>query len=101
MDYSLPIDALRKEFDRLMENSKLWDRRVKVVQVTNASENTIEIRALMSARNSSEAFDLRCYMRENLIAFIQQNYPDSLPKNRAELIAPLILKPSDGHPAEV
>lgn len=101
MDYSLPIDALRKEFDRLMENSKLWDRRVKVVQVTNASENTIEIRALMSARNSSEAFDLRCYIRENLIAFIQQNYPDSLPKNRAELIAPLILKPSDGHPAEV
>ncbi len=85
VDYSLPIDSLRQEFERLLAANSLWDRKVKVVQVTDAKDNVIEIRALMSASNSSDAFDLRCYIRENLIHFIQKNYPDSLPKVRATI----------------
>jgi hypothetical protein len=50
--------------------------------VTDVKEHTIELRGLISARNSSQAFDLRCYIRENLIKFLSKNYPDSLPKNR-------------------
>lgn len=86
-DYSLPIDDLRNEFDRLLDATPLWNKKAKVIQLTDAKENVIEIRALMSANNSSEAFDLRCYIRENLIHFIQKNYPESLPKVRASLIA--------------
>jgi small-conductance mechanosensitive channel len=82
MDYSIPIDDLRKEFDRLLDKTDLWDKRVKVIQVTDAKEHTIELRALVSARNSSEAFDLRCYIRENLIKFVRDNCPQSLPVNR-------------------
>jgi len=85
VDYTIPLEAIRKEFDRLIELSPLWDKKVKVVQVTDTKENTIEVRVLMSARNSSEAFDLRCYIRENLVTFIQQNYPDSLPRIRTEV----------------
>ena len=70
---------------RLLHLSPLWDKKVDVLQVTDTKETTIEIRALMSARNSGEAFDLRCYVRENLIAFIEKNYPDSLPRTRAEI----------------
>lgn len=84
-DYSLPLDDLRTEFERLITAHPLWDKKVKVIQLTDAKDNVIEIRALMSARNSSAAFDLRCYIREKLITFIQEKYPQSLPKVRATL----------------
>lgn len=86
LDYNTPIDKLREEFDRLLDASLLWDKRVKVIQVTDASEKTIQVRVLVSARNSGQAFDLRCYLRENLIKFIQENHPESLPANRSLLV---------------
>lgn len=85
LDYRIPVDKVREELTRLLELSPLWDKKVNVLQVTDTKERTIEIRALMSARNSGEAFDLRCYVRENLIKFIENNYPESLPRTRAEV----------------
>ena len=85
LDYSVPLEPLREEFKRLLDASPLWDKRVSAVQVTGATERDIEVRLLMSARNSNEVFDLRCYIRENLILFIRENYPESLPKTRMEL----------------
>jgi small-conductance mechanosensitive channel len=85
MDYSIPLEPLRVEFNRVLALSPLWDNKVSVLQLTDAKEQTIEIRMLVSARNSSDAFDLRCYIRENMISFIQNNYPDSLPKIRTDL----------------
>ena len=81
-DYKVPIDYLRKELTRLLEGSKLWDRKVNVLQVTNATEKTVEVRALMSAVDSGTAWDLRVYVREHLIKFLQENYPESLPRSR-------------------
>ncbi|PRY09733.1 small-conductance mechanosensitive channel [Pontibacter ummariensis] len=85
-DYSLPIDAVRQEFDRILANTPLWDKNVKVLQVTDSKEKTLELRALMSANSSAVAWDLRCLVREKLIHFIQQNYPESLPKTRSEFV---------------
>ena len=82
VDYSVPVEALRQEFTRILESSPLWDRRVNALQVTNLSEHTMEIRCLLSARNSSESFDLRCIVREKMIDFIQKNYPDAFPRTR-------------------
>jgi len=82
LDYSVPVDAIRLELDRLLELTDLWDGRIKYVQVTDAKERAIEIRAVVSAANSPNAFDLRCYVRENLIKFVRENYPESLPLNR-------------------
>ena len=70
VDYTMPVEDLRAELNRLLELSDLWDKRVGIIQVTDAREKTMEIRALVSARNSSQAFDLRCYIRENLLKFI-------------------------------
>lgn len=83
-DYRVPVDALRQKFTELLEGNPLWDQRVNVVQVTNADRHTMEIRALASARNASEAWDLRCQVREGLITFIQKEYPESLPRTRVE-----------------
>ena len=82
VDYSVPVEALREEFFRLLELSPLWDRKIKALQVTNLSEHTMEIRCLLSARNSGEQFDLRCIVREGMIAFIQEKYPDAFPRMR-------------------
>jgi small-conductance mechanosensitive channel len=87
VDYSIPVEVLRQEFTRVLESSPLWDRRVNSLQVTNLSEHTMEIRCLLSARNSSEQFDLRCLVREQMIAFIQKNYPDAFPRTRFSAIA--------------
>lgn len=81
-DYSIPVDELRKELTRLLLLSPLWDGRINGLQVTNTTDRSIEIRALMSAANSGNAFDLRCFVREKLIDFIKKNYPESLPKTR-------------------
>ena len=75
LDYSVPVEEIRKEFMRLVQNSELWDKRVAVLQVTNFTENTVELRCLISASNSSRTFDLRCYLRENLLHYIRTNYP--------------------------
>jgi small-conductance mechanosensitive channel len=83
-DYRVSVDALRQKFTDLLEGNPLWDNRVNVVQVTNADRHTMEIRALASARNASEAWDLRCQVREGLITFIQKEYPESLPRTRVE-----------------
>ncbi len=84
-DYTVPVEALRQELNRILRTTNLWDQRVSGLQVTNASERTIELRALMSASDASKAWDLRCFVREKLIAFLQENYPDSLPRTRASL----------------
>ena len=84
-DYTLPIEPVRQELQRILQSTKLWDGRVWNLQVTNAKENVIELRALMSAASGSVAWDLRCYVREKLVDFIQQKYPESLPQVRAEV----------------
>jgi small-conductance mechanosensitive channel len=87
-DYTVPVQAVREELQRLLEDSPLWDKKVCSVQVTNSTEHTMEVRALMSAANSSDLWSLRCEVREKLVAFIQAHYPDSLPRMRAELLEP-------------
>jgi small-conductance mechanosensitive channel len=81
-DYNVPIEELRKELTRLLEESPFWDKKVNVLQVTDAKQNCIELRALMSAKDSPNAWELRVNIREKLIEFLQKNYPESLPKNR-------------------
>jgi small-conductance mechanosensitive channel len=84
-DYTVPVQAVREELDCILKSSDKWDGKVSGVQVTNATERTVELRALMSAADSSTAWALRCEVREKLIKFIQDKYPDALPKTRAEL----------------
>lgn len=83
VDYTVPIDALRAELTRILEASPFWDRKVNVVHVTDAKERTLEVRALMSAADSSKAWELRCEVREKLVDFVRREYPESLPRLRA------------------
>ncbi|WNL47376.1 mechanosensitive ion channel [Dyella sp. BiH032] len=82
VDYRLPMAPLRMELERLCREAPEWDGRVCVLQVTDASEHAMQLRALVSSADSSRGWDLRCRIREGLIAFVQREYPDYLPTTR-------------------
>ena len=84
-DYRLPLAPLRAEAQRLCEASPDWDRRLCLMQVLDAGEHSMQLRVLVTAVDSGKAFDLRCFVREGLIAFISREYPQFLPTMRAEL----------------
>jgi len=84
-DYSVPVGAVRQELLRILQASEGWDGKVWGVQVTNATERTVELRALMSAADAATAWDLRCEVREKLIDYVRRVYPESLPRLRAEV----------------
>jgi small-conductance mechanosensitive channel len=82
VDYSIPVEDLRQQLNIIVQDSHLWDKRVCGLQVTNLTDRSMELRCLMSSRNSSESFDLRCLVREQMTAWIQQNYPNTFPTTR-------------------
>ena len=87
-DYTVPVDPLREELRRICGSTSLWAGKVCVLQVSDATERTMQLRALMDARNSTDAWDLRCLVREKLIDYIQKNYPGGLPRYRGEFDTP-------------
>jgi small-conductance mechanosensitive channel len=82
VDYSVPVEDLRKQLEAIVHPSPLWDNQVCGLQVTNLTDRSMELRCLMSSRNSAENFDLRCLVREKMTAWIQRNYPDAFPTTR-------------------
>jgi small-conductance mechanosensitive channel len=85
VDYSVPVDEVRAELRRILESTDRWLGEVCVLQVTDAREQTVELRALADAKDSGVAWDLRCLIRERLIAFIKERYPHALPRTRVAL----------------
>ncbi len=86
VDYSMPIEPLRNEFNRLLHQAPEWDGEIATVQVTEAGDTTIKVRFLMSARDSNSQWNLRCAIREGIVTFVQQHYPERLPRMRAKLV---------------
>jgi hypothetical protein len=85
----MPLAPLREELARIVEDAPEWDRRVQVLQVTDGTERSMQLRALVSSLDSGLNWDLRCRVREGLLDFIQQHYPQYLPRARAEVSAEL------------
>lgn len=85
VDYSTPVDAIRGRLDHILAENPKWDGKVKGVQVTDARERTMEVRILVSAANSGDAFDLRCEVREKMIAWLNVEHPTALPRERFEI----------------
>jgi small-conductance mechanosensitive channel len=87
VDYTLPIEPVRAEFNRILKETKLWNNRTAALQVTDFTDRTMQIRTIMTANSPSAAFDLRCFLRERLVAFLQHNYPQSLPTQREQQLS--------------
>jgi small-conductance mechanosensitive channel len=85
VDYGVDVDAMRAELKCILDASPHWDEKVWGLQVTGSSERSMLLRTLMSAKDASAAWELRCEVREKLIAFLKTHYPNALPRLRAEL----------------
>ncbi|HEY8947771.1 MAG TPA: mechanosensitive ion channel domain-containing protein [Rhizomicrobium sp.] len=86
LDHRTPIPALRAKLEEIVKASKLWDGNVVNLQVSETTEYSIEVRALATARNASQVWDLRCEIREKMLAFLQAEHPESLPRRRNEAV---------------
>lgn len=84
VDYRMPLAPLRDALQRACAASPLWDGRLALLQVTEAGEQALQLRALVTAASSSAAWDLRCAVREALVDFIQRDCPQYLPVQRAQ-----------------
>jgi len=84
------IEPLRAEFIHQAEAHALWDKRVARLQVTGEAPGSIVVRLLMSAANSGDAFDLRCDIREGILAWIREHQPEAIIRHRIESIHPAL-----------
>jgi small-conductance mechanosensitive channel len=84
-DYSTDVEQVRVKLRQLLETegAPLWDGGMAILQVTDASDRTIRLRALVSANGPERLWDLRCVVRERLVSFLAQ-HPDWLPRTRAQ-----------------
>ena len=88
MDYRMPLEPLRAEILRLCEEKpQWWDGELAIVQVVESGPQAMHLRALVTARNSGDAWDLRCHVRAGIIDFVQREYPQFLPRLRADFEA--------------
>jgi len=87
VDYSIPVEELREQLNAIVHPAPQWDQKVCVLQVTNLTDRSMEIRCLVSTRNSGDGFDLRCLIREKMIAWIKQNHPNAFPTTRFSALA--------------
>ena len=90
VDYRMPLAPLREALQRACESSVHWDQRLALLQVTEAGERAMQLRCLVTAASAPAAWDLRCHVREQLVDFMQREYPQCLPRQRQ--------RPGTAHP---
>ncbi|CAA9437314.1 MAG: Membrane protein [uncultured Ramlibacter sp.] len=88
LDYSTPMEVLRREARRIVEAAPEWDKRVFVVQVQDATERSMQVRILVSAADAGKLWDLRCRVREEVLAWLARELPHTLPSVRVQPPAP-------------
>ena len=91
VDWCLPVGEMREELRRALESTDLWDGRVSVLQVVEATGAAMQVRALVSAVDAPKLWDLRCFVREHLVSWLRDAHPDALPRVRAEMTSAMPL----------
>jgi small-conductance mechanosensitive channel len=90
LDWCVPVDGMRDELRAILTGTTMWDQRVSVVQVTDAVDGNVRLRALVSAADAPTLWDLRCLVRERLVGWLRENHPEALPRVRAEVGAEVV-----------
>jgi small-conductance mechanosensitive channel len=85
LDYRAPIDAMRDRLREMLDGNPLWDGKVASIQVTETTPQVIQVRAIMGASNSSDAWNLRCDVRERMLTWLRETHPEALPRLRADI----------------
>lgn len=86
VDYTAPVERIRAKVVEITQASQLWDGDVLKLHVTSATDRSMELRVIASARTSGDTFDLGCEIREKLIGWMQREIPTALPRMRQETV---------------
>jgi small-conductance mechanosensitive channel len=101
LDYEVPVKQLRAQLEKIVKASKNWDKDVVGLQVTNLTDRSMEIRCLMSAADSSQAFNLQCEVREEMMDWVREHYPTAFPTARFAARPELRENNDQEHPAQL
>ncbi|GAA4283330.1 hypothetical protein GCM10022261_08610 [Brevibacterium daeguense] len=88
VDWRVPLDAMRSRLRELLASTELWDGRECSMQMTEAIGGLVKIRAVVSARNSGELWDLRCLVREDFVNYLRSEHPEALVTQRVTEAVP-------------
>jgi hypothetical protein len=88
LDWRVTPAEMRTELERILARTDLWDERVSVLQVTDAVGGYVRVRILVTAVDAPTLFDLRCFIREEMIAWLYRTSPQSIPRTRVNLTEP-------------
>jgi small-conductance mechanosensitive channel len=80
VDPATPLDAMRKRLHEILEQAAEWDRRAWNLVVIDSTPTTMQLRALVTAKDAGDLFDLRCIVRERLIEWLREEHPYALPR---------------------
>jgi small-conductance mechanosensitive channel len=98
VDYAADVSRIRSYLEQAVRESKRWDGAVVNLQVVDTDQKTIQLRALVSSRNAPQSWDLRCEIREKLLAFMRREMPEALPRQRADISPPFALSENFARP---
>ncbi len=85
VDYTAPVAQIREKFEEAVRASSRWDGNAVVLQVIDTDKDTVQLRGLCSSRNSPLNWELRCEVREKVLSWLQESYPEALPKHRIDI----------------
>ncbi len=88
LDWHTPVAELREHFNAVLEKTDLWDGRASSLVVTAAVDGVVRVRAMVSAQDDDAIWSLRCLVREEMIAYLQTNHPQTFPRKRWEAVEP-------------
>ena len=89
VDPATRLDPIRRKFETIVESNARWDGRVKHMQVTELTRDAIEVRFLVTAKDSPTLYDLRCDIREALIEWLAREMPEAIVRSRLAPVTPL------------
>lgn len=82
LDFAAPVTQIRRFLLEKLAQHPLWNGVTGALQVTDSGASGLHVRALVSAHDAPALFDLRCDIREQLLAWIAEQHPDALPQMR-------------------
>ncbi|GII22998.1 mechanosensitive ion channel family protein [Planosporangium mesophilum] len=94
VDWTVPLQPMREELQRIVSDSPLWDERLSLLQVTDATGEHVRVRCLVSAADADTLWDLRCLVRERLVEWLRDQQPQALPRIRTEIERGVLALPS-------
>ncbi|MYT36211.1 mechanosensitive ion channel [Streptomyces sp. SID8356] len=80
LDHAAPVAAMRKKLRDILGDIAAWDGRDWSLAVTDTTPTTIQVRAVVTAKDANDIWTVRCAVREQLVGWLRDNHPYALPR---------------------